>query len=168
MRAPSASGVQHRLHQMFELSIAAKAVLAGLETLTGLGLWVLKAQWVWDFAGWLTASELVRDPSDRIAGWMIRQAEHFGGPSQHFWAIYLMGHGAIKLAVVAALVAGVRWAYPLSIAVLAGFIAYQLHKYALTGSWVMLALTAFDTLVIWLIWNEWHHLPPEGARGAGG
>ena len=61
MRVPSARGLQERLHQAFELSIAAKAVLAGLETLSGLGLWFLKAQWIWDFAGWLTASELVVD-----------------------------------------------------------------------------------------------------------
>ncbi len=163
MRGSANQGLQHRLHQAFELSIAAKAVLAGLETLTGIGLWALKAQWVWDFAGWLTASELVHDPSDRLASWAIRQAEQFGGPGQHFWAIYLTGHGLIKLAVVAALISGVRWAYPLSIAVLFGFIAYQLHKYALTGSWVMLGLSAFDLVVIWLVWNEWRHLPAKGA-----
>lgn len=162
-------GVQRWLHDAFEVSILFKAAIALAETLSGLGLWLIKAQWIADVARWLTASELTDDPSDRLAQWVMTQAQHFGGTSQDFWAIYLMGHGAIKLAVVGALVAGVRWAYPLSIAVLIGFIAYQLHKYALSGSLVMLGLTAFDLVVIWLIWNEWRHMPPKGTdAGAAG
>ncbi len=171
MAAPAPESPQSRprggwLHRLFELSILAKAIFALAEFLTGLGLWLVEARWVVAAAHWLTRQEITEDPSDRVALWILHQAQAFDIGTQGFWAAYLIGHGAIKLAVVAGLLAGVRWAYPLSIAVLMGFIAWQIDRYVHTPSVMMLALSVFDLVVIWLIWHEYRSLPhSDTARG---
>jgi uncharacterized membrane protein len=67
-------------------------------------------------------------------------------------------HGAIKILLVAALLRGKMWSYPLSIWVLGAFIAYQGYRYTLTHSPWLIALTALDVVVVALVWNEyrWH------------
>ena len=40
-----------------------------------------------------------------------------------------------------------------------GFILWQVQKWAATGSPLMLGISAFDLVVIWLIWHEWRTLP---------
>jgi len=52
----------------------------------------------------------------------------------------------------------VRWAYPASVAVFAGFIAYQLHRYALTHAPMMIVLTLLDIVIIWLTLREYRLL----------
>ncbi len=149
----------HFLHDAFEIGIVAKALFALTETLSGIALIFVQADWVHRTASWLTASELSEDPGDFIGRWIIAVAQSFSVSTQHFWSAYLVGHGLIKLAVVGALIAGFRWAYPLSIVVLMGFILWQMQKWAATGSVLMLGLSVFDVIVIWLIWHEWRSLP---------
>lgn len=56
-------------------------------------------------------------------------------------------------------------AYPASLAALAGFIAYQIYRYSYTHSVGLLVLTAFDLIVMALVWHEWRllrrHLPVD-------
>ncbi|TMV55178.1 DUF2127 domain-containing protein, partial [Thioclava sp. BHET1] len=73
----------------------------------------------------------------------------------HFWGIYLLIHGIVKLCVVAGLALEILWAYPASILVLIAFILYQLERFTHTHSIVLIALTAFDLVVIWLAWHEY-------------
>ncbi|MCB2128062.1 MAG: DUF2127 domain-containing protein [Rhodobacteraceae bacterium] len=147
------------MHQAFEIGVGAKILFALLEALSGLSLLVIKTGWIAGFARWITASELGEDPGDNLAGWVLRAAEGFSIDTQHFWAMYLIVHGVVKLAALSALLSGVRWAYPLSIAVLFGFIGLQLHRFLTTHSPFMLALSVFDLVVIWLIWQEYRTLP---------
>ena len=57
----------------------------------------------------------------------------------------------------------VALADPLAIAVFAGFIDYQLHRWTLGGSPAMLALSTLDLVVIWLTWQEWEQRRPHEA-----
>ncbi|MEZ5779396.1 MAG: DUF2127 domain-containing protein [Paracoccaceae bacterium] len=147
------------LHNAFEVGIIAKAIFALTETLSGLALLSIRADWVRTAAGWLTASELSEDPGDLFSRWIMAAAQGFNVSTQHFWGAYLIGHGLIKFAAVGALIAGFRWAYPLSIAVLIGFILWQMQKWVATHSALMIGLSVFDVVVIWLIWHEWRTLP---------
>ena len=98
------------LHDAFEVGIAAKALFALAETLSGLALLFIRAEWVQATARWLTASELSEDPGDLVGRWVMAAAQGFSVSTQHFWAVYLIGHGLIKLAAVGALILGFRWA----------------------------------------------------------
>ncbi|MDE3080589.1 MAG: DUF2127 domain-containing protein [Paracoccaceae bacterium] len=155
--------VEHRLHQAFELSLLAKALFALTELVSGLAVWLIPTQWVMDLATTLTRQELAEDPTDRLAHWLLHQAQQFSMGAQHFWALYLVTHATVKLVLVFGLVKRWLWAYPASIVVLFLFIAYQIDRFAVSHDPVMIGLTLFDLIVIWLIRQEWRRM--TAARG---
>lgn len=145
----------HWLHEAFEASLILKAVFAAAEALAGLALFVPMRGALIRAAHWLTVHEVAEDPADPLAQWLLAQAQAFSIEVQHFWAWYLLGHGALKLAVVYGLFRGWRAAYPAGMAVLGGFVVWQVHHWLIAGSPVLLAISGFDLLVIWLIRQEW-------------
>jgi len=64
----------------------------------------------------------------------------------------------VKIALVAGLLSGARWAYPTSLVVMAMFVVYQLYRFSFTHGLALLVLTVFDLFVIALIWREWRRL----------
>lgn len=143
------------LHRLFEASLLLKGLFAVAESAAGLTLLFLSDQAIPRAIYWLTRHELIEDPTDPLALRISSLAGRFNADSQHFYAIYLLGHGLVKLAVIALLARRITVAYPLAIVVFSGFILYQLHRWTTTHSPAMLALSAFDLLVIWLTWREW-------------
>ncbi len=57
--------------------------------------------------------------------------------------------------LVLALLRSQLWAYPASLVVLGLFILYQIHEIVKAHSVVVIAVTLFDLIVVWLIWREW-------------
>jgi uncharacterized membrane protein len=72
-----------------------------------------------------------------------------------FASLYLLSHGVVKTALVVALWFNKLWAYPLTIAVFGGFMAYQVYRYTYTHSFALMALTIFDAVVVGLTWLEY-------------
>lgn len=126
--------------------------------MAGLGLLVTSNHLILSAVAWLTRNEIAQDPTDSMALWMRHAVDAFPIETQHFYALYLMGHGALKLAMVLLLARRVLWAYPVSMAVLAGFIVYQLHHWTGTHSPPLLVLSAFDAIMIGLVWREYRAL----------
>ncbi|MFD1880384.1 DUF2127 domain-containing protein [Paracoccus pacificus] len=149
------------IHRAFEVSLLLKGLFALAETISGIGLMLPAPGTILNWARWVTHAELSEDPSDRISAFLLRHAQNFSIETQHFWAWYLIGHGVLKLAVVLALFRGYSWAYPAGIVVMAGFIVWQTQHWMQTHSPMLLAFTAFDVVVVWLIWREWRNLPPQ-------
>ena len=150
------------LHQLFEASLIIKGMLAASEALAGLGLLVTSNHVILSFVGWLTRNEIAQDPSDGMALWMRHAVEAFPIETQHFYALYLLGHGTLKLGMVLLLARRVLWAYPVSMVVLAGFVTYQLHHWTLSHSPPLLLLSALDALMIGLVWREYRGLKAVG------
>jgi uncharacterized membrane protein len=150
--------VEHRLHQVFEVSLLAKGLFAGAEMLGGVGLLVLNNRWIVHTAKILGHRNIGSEPPDHLTLWALHLAEAFSVQSQSFWAWYMIAHAAMRLAVVLGLVLRIDWAYPASIIMLCGFIAYQLERFWFTAAWSLIALTVFDLVVIWLIWHEHQQL----------
>ena len=149
-----AARVARLLHRLFEASLVVKGLLAGAETLAGLGLLVTSGGLVRRFVDGLTRYEIAEDPTDRLATAARHYAEALSFQTQHFYALYLLSHGILKLLMVAALAAGALWAYPLAMAVLGGFVAYQMYAWAQDGSPALLLLSGFDAILIALVWQE--------------
>jgi len=154
----NAARIARWLHQLFEASLVIKGVLAVAEALSGLGLLLTTNAMILAFVDWLTRNELAQEPTDAMALWVRRLAQTFSMETQHFYAIYLISHGALKLVMVLLLAFRVVWAYPAAMVVLAGFVVYQLHHWTVTGSPVLPVLSGFDLLMIWLVWREWRDL----------
>lgn len=153
------------LHWLFEASLLLKGIFAAIESLAGLALMLTRHETIMAAIDWLTRAELLEDPKGPLIARIVRAASHFDASAQHFYAVYLLGHGLVKLVIVILLARHITLAYPIGMAVFAGFVAYQLHRYSLTHSTTMLALSALDAVVILLTWREWRlGTQPEAAR----
>ena len=136
--------------------------IAALEAVAGAALLFITHGAILRAVDWLTRKELIEDPLDPLAAHVTHLADRFSADSQHFYALYLLTHGLVKLVVVILLARRIAAAYPLAIGVFGLFIAYQLHRWSVTHSPMMLALSAFDVMLIWLTWGEW-----QGSRKSG-
>ncbi|MFN3280906.1 MAG: DUF2127 domain-containing protein, partial [Tabrizicola sp.] len=100
----------------FEASLAIKGLLTSAEPLAGLGLLVAPNPPVARFVFWITHCQIAGHPTDtadRHAG-QLDPAGDAGlpGPTQHFYAPYLLAHGGVKLTLVVLLWRKVVWSYP--------------------------------------------------------
>ena len=146
------------LHWLFEASLAIKGLLCSAEFLAGFGLLTTPNPLIARFVFWLTHFEIAEDPTDTLANWTLRAVEQFPLLTQHFYGWYLLAHGGLKLAMVLMLWMKIQWAYPASMAVLAGFVVYQLSEFIVSGSPFLLLLAVFDLFMIGLIWQEYRSL----------
>lgn len=163
-------GRDRLLHWLFQASLAIKATLTSAEALAGLGMLLTPNALVARFVYWVTHFQIAEHPDDTLASWTLRAVQQFPVPMQHFYALYLLAHGGLKLAMVVLLWRKVVWAYPASMCVLAGFVVYQLYEFFHAGSPFLLLLAIFDLAMIGLVWQEWQALrgeprvtPAEGA-----
>lgn len=156
---------ERSIHRVFEISVLAKAVHAVIECVGGVLLYFVSTGEITALVRWMTRDELVEDPNDFLANHLRQAAEQFSVGSKSFYAVYLLSHGIIKLALVAGLLRGKLWSYPASLAVFGLFIVYQLYRYSYTHALGLLALTLLDIAVIVLVWHEYRlvrrHLPLE-------
>ena len=140
---------------LFRLSVLLKGLDAILEVLGAIALWIVSPGFLASAVHFLTQDEITEDPHDLIANALRHAAARLSLSSEHFMAIYLLAHGIIKIAMVAALLRNRLWAYPVAIFVFTGFIAYQLYRFTLTGGIGLILLTLFDLFLIALIWLEY-------------
>jgi uncharacterized membrane protein len=149
---------EHRIHQAFLIGVILKGLHALVECVGGIALYLVSTQTIAHWVDVLTQEELTEDPRDFVATHLLSAAQHLSVGTQSFYAFYLLSHGLVKVLLVAGLLKEKLWAYPASLVVMAGFIAYQLYRYSYTQSFGLIALTVFDLVIIALIWHEWRFL----------
>ena len=151
------------LHWLFQASLILKGGFAASETVSGLGLLVTPTGAIGHWIAWLAHHELAADDADRL----VSLLHHMSGAnvvgSQHFYALYLLFHGMLKLAMVTALGRKIPLAYPMSMVILGGFVAYQLTSFLQGGPPILGILSALDAMMIALVWREYRLLPPQTA-----
>lgn len=140
---------------LFHTGVLLKGLDAILEIVGGIALWIISPSFIVRLTTILTQDEIAEDSRDVVANYLRHSAANLSVSGEHFMAIYLLGHGVVKMFAVIALLKDKLWGYPLSIVVFGGFIVYQLYRFTLTGSIGLIALTVFDLVVIWLIWLEY-------------
>ena len=136
----------NRVHQLFLISVTLKGLHALIEIAGGIALYFFSTativHWLYSESG---------DSNDLLA----KFARTFSGAEHSFYAFYLVSHGIVNLAIVAALLSRKLWAYPATFAVLTLFIVYQLYRYTFTHDIGLSAITALDLIVMALAWNEY-------------
>ena len=145
---------------LFRVGVILKGLDAGLEIAGGIALWLVSPGLIVRWVGLLTQDEIAKNPNNAVAHYLRMAASRFSVSGKHFLAFYLLAHGVVKIFVVVALLKNRLWAYPLGIGVFGGFIAYQLYRYTVGGYAGLVVLSAFDLIVIWLIWMEYRTRKP--------
>jgi uncharacterized membrane protein len=146
---------EHRIHQIFELSVLLKGAHAVIECIGGLALALMPPGTIAALVNTWTQDELVEEPNDLVASHLLAWAQDLSVATQHFYAFYLLSHGVVKVLLVIGLLRGKLWSYPASLVALVLFIAYQIYRFSYTHSPGLIALTLFDLVMLWLIWHEW-------------
>ena len=154
------------LDRLFEIGIVAKGLNGAAELVGGLLLLLLGPDRLHRWVAALTQGELSEDPNDVVARYLLRTADGLDGNAVLFGAAYLLVHGVVKVVLVVALLRNKIWAYPWMIGVLLAFVAYQVYRIVLSPSPGLIALTAFDVLIIALTWREWRVQRASGPRAA--
>ncbi|MEJ2169845.1 MAG: DUF2127 domain-containing protein [Desulfobacterales bacterium] len=146
------------VHIVFIISIIAKGIDGVLEIAGGILLFFISPAQISRIMRFLTQHELSEDKHDVIARYLLNTAHHLSARAELFASIYLLWHGAVKVALVAALLLKQRWAYPAAIVAFLLFIAYQLYRYSHTHAFALIVLSAVDVFVIIMTWLEYKRL----------
>ncbi|CAN5410160.1 DUF2127 domain-containing protein [soil metagenome] len=147
---------EHRklYHRIFETGIFLKGINGVIETIGGVLLLSVKIETLHSVIIWLSLLELPLGNHDVVAEALRHFADEFSASTRLLGAIYLLGHGLIKIGLVAALQLKRLWAYPIAIGFTALFVVYQTYRLTLHFSPLLALLTCFDICLIWFIANE--------------
>jgi uncharacterized membrane protein len=146
-----ASMNEKQIHQIFQISVFIKGVLALIECAAGVAFALVSTSSIKNLVDMLTQEELIEKPQDFIATHLLAAGQHFSVETKHFYAFYLLSHGLVKLLLVIGLLRNKLWSYP----VLGLFSVYQLYRFSYTHGAGLIVLTVFDIFVIGLIWHEY-------------
>jgi uncharacterized membrane protein len=143
------------IHTLFLVSVWIKGIAGLLEMLTGVVCFFVKPETLMSLIIRVTAPELTEDRDDWIAALISRAIRSLSHDSMLFAAAYLILHGLIKLLLVAGLLRGRLWTFPLSLGFLGAFIVYQAYRYTHTHALSLILLTVVDLAVMFLVWREY-------------
>ncbi|WP_345803357.1 DUF2127 domain-containing protein [Microbacterium sp. AZCO] len=145
------------LDLVFLLGVLFKGIDGLVELIAGVVLLILTPSQLLDLAHALTAGELAQDPHDILANLVLHGIQHLDSATATFVALYLLLHGVVKLAIVAALLLGTRRIYPWAIGALLAFLVFQVYELIVHPTITVVLLTLFDALIIVLTWREWRN-----------
>lgn len=153
------------LHETFRIGIVLKGIDGAAEIIGAVLVWFLNPATAERILRLLFRHELAQNPHAFLANHLIGVLEGLAN-SRFFAAAFLLSHGLAKLVLVIALWFGRLWAYPLMIFVLVAFVVYQIGRFTENHSAVLVLLTAFDLLIIWLTWREFREQKRIRARAS--
>jgi uncharacterized membrane protein len=149
----------HRyIHRLFEVSVTLKGLHALLELAIGAGILALSPVAVSNLFVELAQREQAHDAPGFIAAALLALASGAQHGGQRFAGFYLLAVGAINLVLVIGLLTSSLWSFPTALAAIAALMGYQLYRYTHTHAIFLIFLTAFDSIVWWLVWHEYRVL----------
>ena len=153
------------LHWLFRIGIVFKG-LDGLTELVGGFLFVFfSSDAMSDFVDRNTRGVLQWDPDNLLAHSLRHSFDQMSPGGKIFVAIYLLGHGAIKVLMVAGLLRDKRWVFPVALVVLLGFIGFQIYHLCGHYSIGLVVFTLLDAVIAALVWIEYRSLGKNTPRG---
>jgi uncharacterized membrane protein len=149
---------EKRIHVIFQVSLVLKGAFAVFEIIAGIFAAAVPQQFIFNIVAALTQEELANDPRDLVATYLLHAAQNLSVSAQHFAALYLLSHGAIKLWLIVGLLREKLGYYPTAMIAFGLFIAYQLYRFTYTHSVFLVLITVLDLAVIILTWHEYRYL----------
>lgn len=149
------------IHIGFDIGLLFKAINSLAEIAGGIVFIFFPPKRLDAFISFVTKGWLSRNPDNPIMKALVRLGHSFGISTWHFVVFYLLSHGILKFTVIFLLWKKKLWAYPLTVVVLIGFIAYQLFRFASKSSIFMLLFTVFDMIMIALTILEYKRIKRE-------
>lgn len=149
------AALRRTIHWLFDVGVIVKGIDGVLEMIGGLSLLLISKPTLLKIVVHFTERELMNDAHDTVANFFLHLVQGLSIGTKLSIALYLVLHGVVKLGLVISLLRGKMWAYPLAFILLGLFVLYQFYRFVLSHSIFLLGLTAFDILVMALIWLEY-------------
>lgn len=146
------------IHKTFLVGVLLKGLNGFLEIIGGIAVLIVAPNSWHQLAKILTRAELIEDPHDFIATFLLNITSHISDSATLFGSIYLLSHGIIKLALIIGLLTKRLWTYPLAMVIFFIFIISQLYYYMHKPSVTLIVLSILDIFVIWLTYLEYRRL----------
>lgn len=146
------------MHKLFTLSLILKGLNGAAELVLGLCAVFISQATLITLVAAVTRRELLQDPGDAFATYLVIAAQQYSVHAQVFVAVYLLLHGIVKIFLVISLLQRHLWAYPTAVVVFGLFMVYQLCEYARQPNLSLLVLSALDGVVIVLTLFEYRVL----------
>ena len=143
------------LHELFDLSILLKSILAFLETIGGISILLASSEFIFKFVNIISFGELTETPIDSLSQYLLNLTHSFSGNTKEFVALYLLLHGITNLIIIAGIVKKKIWAYYTSFVVFVFFVFYEIYRYISHPNIFLILLIIFDSTTVWLIWREY-------------
>ncbi|WP_343988597.1 DUF2127 domain-containing protein [Pseudonocardia aurantiaca] len=147
--------------RLFRFALLLKGLDGAAELLAAVVLLVVPAAAVHQLVADVLARDLLGRPDGFLARHLVAGTAEFASGNRTFVVLYLGLHGIVKIALVVALVRRWQPAYPVAVAVLTAFVAYEIDRAVRTGSVLLPFLAALDVVVIVLIIREYRLLRRE-------
>ncbi len=146
--------VEHTVYELFKWSLILKGTISVAEVAAGIALLFIPPSWI---ALGVESVLTTLAPYTHLSPvqHIVDELLHYSDGAVMFAAIFLLSRGLIKCFLIWALLKGIVWAYPYSLAVMSLFVIYQIYEYTTTHSITFLAITAFDLVVMYFVWREW-------------
>jgi len=149
---------EEQIHLLFKIGVVIKGIDGALETVAGFALLFTSTSALRKLVGWLTAGELQEDPTDLVANHLVDFFHHLSINTKYFASVYLLTYGIAKMGLVAGLLRGKFWAYPVALIVLGLFLCYQIYRLAHTRSLGLGLVSVLDLAILALIWRDYQFL----------
>lgn len=151
------------LDKVFSVGITIKGIDGLIELITAVALIFIRPQMLHDLVDFTLHDELVKDPHDFVANFILNSSQHFTDGTRIFLIAYLLIHAAVKLVAVIGIWRNQLWAYPFSLIALGILTLYQVYDiiFVKPSIWMIL-LTIFDIFILWLIWREYGKIRRKG------
>jgi uncharacterized membrane protein len=147
---------QSLFDKVFEYGILVKGVDGLIEAATAITLIFVTPRRLQVLIELATHRRLAHDPDDFISNFLIHASHQFTNSARLFFIIYLAIHATIKIIAVIGLLRNKMWAYPFSLIALGALTLYQVYDIIFgSGSWLIIALTVVDLIILGLIWREY-------------
>lgn len=147
-----------KIEKLFHVGLLIKGIYSFLELFAGIILLSISSYKINEFIYNLFRHELLEDPHDLVVNFIINLFWNLSPSLELLIALYLLINGAIKLGLIVALWKEKLIAYPIAMIFFSLFVIYQIYRYVLTPSWILIILTILDLIIIFLSYKEYNHL----------
>jgi len=110
---------EKNIHLAFEISLFLKGLFAVGQIIGGIIAFFVTKEFLLKAASILTQEELLEDPRDLLANFLLHSAQNLSISTQHFMTLYLLAHGSIKLWLIIGLLREKLWYYSTAMSSLA-------------------------------------------------
>lgn len=155
-----------KIFRVFRATILIKGIYSIFQLIAGIVLLIVTSNEISSLVADIFKHELIHDPQDLIANFLINLANSVSYQVKTFIALYLIINSLIKIIILSYLWMKKLNAYPISIAVFILFIIYEIYSYVMHPSIIIIILIILDIIVIILTYLEYKHYKKYGTFGS--